>query len=72
VIGSPDDAAAVLLTGCDKSGAMRAQERLAYALREYVNREKMGDAVEWRIGCAVYPADGATDDELIRQAKKSF
>jgi diguanylate cyclase (GGDEF)-like protein len=61
----------VILVDCDKENALRVEGRLEQALDDYLASEKLTEKIELRLGCATYPDDAKTDEELLKKAKKA-
>jgi len=62
---------AVLLPDCDKDSALRVEGRLKQIFNDYLLTQLMVDGLIVKFGCATYPDDAASDQDLIVQAKKA-
>lgn len=65
------DEVIILLSECGKENALRVEGRLEQAAEDYLEREKLADAIKLKFGTATYPDDGNNEDEIIKKAKKS-
>ena len=65
------DGIIVILTSCDKKGALTIEGRLEQALGDYLTREKLDKKIELRLTCATYPDEAKDANELIEKAKTS-
>jgi len=60
----------VVLAGCDKESTLRVKERLEQKLDDYLSQQNLNDKVRLLFGCATYPDDANTDEDLIMKAKE--
>ena len=60
---------AVILADCNKEHALRVEGRFEHILEDYLARKKLTKKVELRFGCAAYPDDARSAEELIKIAK---
>lgn len=61
----------VILPNSSKQGVLSAEGRLKQAVDDYLMHEQLTDKVKLRFGCATYPDDATTGEELIKQALKN-
>lgn len=61
----------VLLPGCNKQNSLIIEGRLMQILDDYLNRHNLANIIKLRFGCATYPDEATTDEELIKKAKQS-
>jgi len=66
------DEVAVVLAECNKEDASRVEGRLFHILEEYLMRKKMAEKIKLQFGCATYPDDSPSGEELIKIAKKAI
>jgi signal transduction histidine kinase/GGDEF domain-containing protein len=60
----------VVLADCDKQNTLRVKERLKQKLDGYLTGQNLGDKIKLFFGCATYPDDASTDEDLIKKAKE--
>jgi hypothetical protein len=58
------------LANCDKENRLGVKERLEQKLDDYLSQQKLNDKVRLLFGCATYPDDANTDEDLIMKAKE--
>ena len=61
----------VILPNSTKQNVLSAEGRLKQAVDDYLKHEKLADKVKLKFGCATYPDEAVTGEELIKQALKS-
>lgn len=61
----------VILADCNRENALRVEGRLEHVLEDYLARKKMAGEIKLRFGCATYPDEAKSDEELIKKAKES-
>jgi len=61
----------VILPNSSKQDVLSAEGRLKQAIDDYLKHEKLADKVKLQLGCATYPDEAETGEELIKQALKS-
>jgi GGDEF domain-containing protein len=60
----------IILVGCDKEGALSAENRLRETLDEYSTIEKLPQEIKLRFGSAVYPDEAKNCEALIHKARE--
>jgi len=60
----------VILPNSSKQNVLSAEGRLKQAVDDYLKHEKLTDKVKLQFGCATYPDEAVTGEELIKQALK--
>jgi len=60
----------VILVGCDKNSCFNVASRLEQAVKDYLEKKNLTEKIKLRFGCATYPDEGRSDEELIAAAKK--
>jgi PAS domain S-box-containing protein len=60
----------VVLANCDKESTLVVKERLEQKLDDYLSQQNLNDKVRLLFGCATYPDDANTDEDLIMKAKE--
>lgn len=60
----------VVLADCDKENTLRVKEKLEQKLDGYLSQQNLDDKVRLLFGCATYPDDAVTGEELIKKARK--
>lgn len=60
----------VVLVDCDKNGCFNVVSRLEQAVKDYLEKKNLTERIKLRFGCATYPDEGKSDEELIAVAKK--
>jgi GGDEF domain-containing protein len=60
----------VVLADCDKQNTLRVKERLKQKLDGYLTGQNLGDKIKLFFGCATYPDEASTDEDLIKKAKE--
>jgi len=60
----------VILANCNKENALNMEQRLAQVLDDYLVHQNLADKIKLLFGCATYPDDAATNEKLIKKAKK--
>jgi PAS domain S-box-containing protein len=60
----------VVLANCDKESTLGVKERLEQKLDDYLSQQNLNDKVRLLFGCATYPDDANTDEDLIMKAKE--
>jgi PAS domain S-box-containing protein/diguanylate cyclase (GGDEF)-like protein len=60
----------IILEECDKENALFVQARLEKALRKHLRDSGNTQRIEFKMGCATYPNEGQSDEELFQKAKK--
>lgn len=60
----------VVLANCDKENRLGVKERLEQKLDDYLSQQNLNDKVRLLFGCATYPDDANTDEDLIMKAKE--
>ena len=61
----------VILPNSSKQNVLSAEGRLKQAVDDYLKHEKLAGKVKLQFGCATYPDEAVTGEELIKQALKS-
>lgn len=59
----------VVLADCSRESALRVKGRLEQDLDDYLARQNLAGKIKLRFGCAVYPDDAGSGEELITKAK---
>ncbi len=59
-----------ILANCDKENALNVEQRLSQVLDDYLAHQNLADKIKLLFGCATYPDDASTDEELIKKAKE--
>ena len=59
-----------ILANCDKENALNVEQRLSQVLDDYLAGQNLADKIKLLFGCATYPDDASTDEELIKKAKE--
>lgn len=60
----------VILANCGKEITLRLKERLEQKLDDYLAGKNLADKIRLLFGCATYPDDAVTSEELIEKAKE--
>ena len=60
----------VILANCGKENTPVVRERLEQKLGDYLSQQNLNDKVRLLFGCAAYPDDAITSEELIKKAKE--
>jgi GGDEF domain-containing protein len=60
----------IVLAKCGKENVPVVKERLEQKLYDYLARQNLNDKVRLLFGCATYPDDAVTSEELIKKAKE--
>ena len=60
----------VVLPNCGKENIPGVRERLEQKLDDYLADKNLADKIRLLFGCATYPDDAATSEELIKKAKE--
>ncbi len=60
----------IVLTDCDKENTLRVKESLEQKLDSYVTGQNLGDKIKLLFGCATYPDDASTNEDLIMKARE--
>jgi GGDEF domain-containing protein len=60
----------IVLANCSKENIPVVKERLEQKLDDYLSRQNLNDKVRLLFGCATYPDDANTDEDLIMKAKE--
>lgn len=60
----------VLLPTCNKQNSLIIQGRLMQILDDYLNKHNLANIVKMKFGCATYPDEASTEEELINKAKQ--
>jgi two-component system CheB/CheR fusion protein len=60
----------VVLANCSKENIPVVKERLEQKLDDYLSQQNLNDKVRLLFGCATYPDDANTDEDLIMKAKE--
>ncbi|MCJ7448147.1 MAG: diguanylate cyclase, partial [Bacteroidales bacterium] len=60
----------VVLANCDKENTLRVKERLEQKLDGYLTGQNLGDKIKLFFGCATYPDDATTSEDLTKKARK--
>jgi len=61
----------VILSSCDKKGALESEGRLEQVLKDYLTGQKLDKKIKLRLGCATYPDEAKDVKKLIAKARKS-
>jgi signal transduction histidine kinase len=61
----------VIIPNSSMQSVLSAEGRLKQAVDDYLTREKLTDKVALRFGCATYPDEAATAEDLIKHALKN-
>jgi len=64
------DEIAVILPGSNKENALRIEGRLMQVLDDYLNQQNLSSVVKLKFGHAVFPDEAATEEDLIKKARK--
>jgi nitrogen-specific signal transduction histidine kinase len=62
----------ILLVDCDKKCASMVAGRLEQLLKDYLIRHNLAEKIKLHLGCATYPDEAKSDEELIKKAKKAL
>jgi len=60
----------VVLANCDKENSLRVKERLEQELDGYLTGQNLGDKIKLFLGCAAYPDDATTSEDLTKKARE--
>ncbi len=60
----------IVLANCGKENTLGARARLEQKLDGYLSQQNLDDKVRLLFGCATYPDDAVTGEELIKEAKE--
>jgi len=60
----------VVLANCDKENTLRVKERLEQKLDGYLTGQNLGDKIKLLFGCATYPDDATTSEDLTKKARE--
>jgi PAS domain S-box-containing protein len=60
----------IVLTDCGKENIPGVKERLEQKLDDYLSQQNLDDKVRLLFGCAMYPDDASTYEDLIMKAKE--
>jgi len=60
----------VVLANCRKENALEVKKRLKQKLDDYLADKNLADKIKLLSGCATYPDDAATSEDLIKKAKE--
>ena len=58
----------IILPNSSKQSILSAEGRLKQAVDDYLMHEQLTDKIKLQFGCATYPDEAATGEELMKQA----
>jgi PAS domain S-box-containing protein len=59
----------IFLSGCDKQSILQVKRRLERSLKDYLVLKGVVEQMNLKFGCATFPDDGGSSEELIHKAK---